>query len=147
MFLLDSRPSPPPPALLTQRDLSASRLVDVLGSSRLIGMLSGVLSGRRKGLSRRSLGEDRRTMVRIIDKIIARREEYAWERDHQPPNDDVGGDQRHDPSKIEPPGWDGDCDEAQQQDPNKDIKPGWYYSFEYFPPKTEAGVGQPADQD
>lgn len=79
-------------------------------------------------------------MVRIIDKIIARREEYAWERDHQPPNDDVGGDQRHDPSKIEPPGWDGDCDEAQQQDPNKDIKPGWYYSFEYFPPKTEAGL-------
>ena len=79
-------------------------------------------------------------MVRIIDKIIARRKEYAWERDQPPNNDDGGGRQRQDPNNIKPQGWNDDHEEAQRQDPNKDIKPGWYYSFEYFPPKTEAGL-------
>lgn len=55
-------------------------------------------------------------------------------------NDNDGRGQRQDPSNVKPPGWKGDCDEGQRQDPNKDINPGWYYSFEYFPPKTEAGL-------
>ncbi len=56
------------------------------------------------------------TMPRIIDKITRRREQFAAERARQPT-----------------------CDTFEQQD-NNPLPAGWFYSFEFFPPATEAGL-------
>lgn len=116
-------------------------------------------------------------MVRIIDKIHARRKEYIWERDaqnynssvsnlkdsHQPASppptedaDSIASEENIIPSHIrnrptpprrnrivKPPS----SPPTQQEEDisctdkvHSTIQPGWYYSFEFFPPKTEPGL-------
>lgn len=60
-------------------------------------------------------------MTRIIDKIHARRRQFKTVK----PIRDVGDDDDSDNATM-----------TTTQEPS----PGWYYSFEYFPPKTEAGL-------
>ena len=66
-------------------------------------------------------------MTRIIDKIVARRCQKAYNA-----TDNENG--------MEKDASIGTTETATGATSNFSFKPNWYYSFEFFPPKTEAGL-------
>ena len=99
-------------------------------------------------------------MARIIDKIYARRKEFKSERDshnaakqkqqhEQQQVDSLPSHLRNRPTpprrnvqstSTAQPNVSNDTLTDRSKDDNTAIQPGWYYSFEYFPPKTEPGL-------
>lgn len=96
-------------------------------------------------------------MVRIIDKIHARRKEYKLEREalaassHSEQqqaavsaDDSTPSHLKNRPQRPQTQQQINDSKEADanavKQSSSSIIPPGWYYSFEFFPPKTEPGL-------